>query len=89
MTERVAGTAPRKIWSGTPPTDCDLCGAVFINDFVDGATIFGPWVNMCPACHAAKGRGLGTGRGQHYRREVITVSSNPAWDKDEWVKVGG
>lgn len=31
---------------------------------VDGATIYGPWANMCDGCHGSIGVGLGTGRGQ-------------------------
>ena len=31
---------------------------------VDGATTLGPWANMCEACYAIYGVGLGLGRGQ-------------------------
>lgn len=40
----------------------------------DGATIMGPWANMCAECFEAYGVGLGTGRGQ----ELIPAS--------EWVE---
>lgn len=43
----------------------------------DGATIMGPWANMCAECFEAYGVGLGTGRGQ----ELIPAS--------EWVEEEG
>jgi hypothetical protein len=48
-------------------------------EFVDGKTCMGPWANMCMACHRKYGAGLGTGLGQHYRRQV----------DNRWLKVGG
>jgi hypothetical protein len=32
----------------------------------DGATVYGPWANMCDPCHKRVGRGSGVGRGQKY-----------------------
>ena len=55
-------------WLGTWPASCDICEAKLEKEdyFVDGATTFGPWALMCPACHRTHGRGLGTGKGQKY-----------------------
>lgn len=74
-------------WQGTPPVVCDLVGYVsskhddlFVTgEFVDGKTQGGPWGNMCMACHARYGVGLGTGSGQHYRRQT----------DGKWLKVAG
>ena len=58
-----------KFWMGEPPTKCDICKCKIGGQFVDGVTRFGPWGNMCLFCHTHDGRGLGTGRGQHYQRQ--------------------
>lgn len=42
---------------------CDLCG-VPSEAAYDGATIMGPWANMCKTHFQQYGVGLGTGRGQ-------------------------
>lgn len=56
-------------WVGPVPKTCDLCG-IFLAaagpTFVDGATIYGPWVIMCKPCHETSGHGLGTGLGQEF-----------------------
>jgi hypothetical protein len=39
----------------------------------DGATVDGPWAYMCEECFAARGIGLGTGRGQ---RLILRTNSN-------------
>ena len=47
--------------------NCDVCASAGIRDQVakyDGKTIMGPWANMCQACFADLGVGLGLGRGQ-------------------------
>jgi hypothetical protein len=48
--------------------DCDIHKYNFHTDGVparyDGATVMGPWANMCEDCFAQYGRGLGTGVGQ-------------------------
>ena len=57
-----------KHWSGPIPSTCDLCNYSLerARSFIDGATRMGRWAIMCPSCHDNYGRGLGTGRGQHY-----------------------
>lgn len=62
-----------KVWSGRPPAECDICEAPLadsLEGFVDGATLEGPWANMCLGCHGTYGRGLGTGKGQRYAPET-------------------
>jgi len=68
---------PKKKWLGSPPAKCDLCQKPIGKTFIDGATQYGPWANMCPSCHKARGRGLGMGKGQKYKLEGA-----------DWVKVG-
>ena len=60
---------PVKIWMGSTPTSCDLCGCAIDEQFVDGKTVMGPWGMLCLKCHREHGVGLGTGRGQRYRYE--------------------
>lgn len=55
-------------WLSKVP-DLDDLGNPIHDEFVDGATIYGPWALMTPECHSAQGRGLGTGRGQRYKRQ--------------------
>ena len=40
---------------------CDFCEKVAA---YDGATMMGPWANMCEECFELHGIGLGTGKGQ-------------------------
>jgi hypothetical protein len=77
-----------KYWLGEPPIVCDLHRFVpgtcngdgkIINQFVDGATIFGSWACMCMPCHRTYGCKLGTGKGQQYRKQP----------DGRWQKVGG
>ena len=51
-----------------PPSNCDICSVRITDVFIDGRTKFGQWGSMCPKCHWAHGLGLGTGRGQAYRK---------------------
>jgi hypothetical protein len=46
--------------------DCDFCkqGGHTHPAAVDGATVLGPWANMCEEHFVQYGVGLGTGRGQ-------------------------
>ena len=67
-----------KKWLGPVPTRCDVCCAQIDDAFIDGRTVYGPWANMCCACHSQIGIGLGTGKGQMYER-----------NDDTWVKVTG
>jgi len=57
---------PVRTWMGAKPVSCQICGTTLSDKFVDGATRFGPWAIMCPACHRDQALGLGTGRGQMY-----------------------
>lgn len=59
---------------------CDVCETSLTTEYVDGATMLGPWANMCPACFSMYGRGIGTGRGQRYERVTIN---------DKWQKTAG
>lgn len=70
----------KKVWQGTPPTHCDICGRTLANSgiFVDGKTAFGPWAMMCSGCHHDNGGKLGQGMGQKY-----------TFENGEWVKTGG
>ena len=47
---------------------CDFCklepGAIYQEACFDGATIMGPWANMCNEHFEVYGIGLGLGRGQ-------------------------
>lgn len=54
-------------WHGPVPESCDICASPIVDEFIDGATTLGPWANMCFACFAQMRRGLGPGRGQHYK----------------------
>jgi hypothetical protein len=58
-----------KKWMGTPPSKCDVCRADIKEIFIDGNMKVGSWANMCFSCHKQHGVGLGTGRGQKYRKQ--------------------
>lgn len=66
-------------WYGEPPEECDICKSKLTFEFVDGATILRSWAFMCDPCHIRYGRGLGTGKGQKYRKSAAGI----------WVKVLG
>lgn len=79
-----------KVWTGTPPCTCDVCGDVILNEFVDGKTTQnGCWALMCPQCHVSVGSGLGVGRGQRYelRGEDWVQVEGGASVKDKAVRV--
>ena len=61
-------------WIGTPPDSCDLCSMPITNEFTDGATIIGPWANMCPLCVIQFGSDLG----QTYEKQG-----------EDWIKTKG
>ena len=65
-------------WTGEPPETCNICKKPIKDQFIDGNTVLGSWANMCPDCHGEFGTGLGTGRGQHYKRMGR-----------EFIKIGG
>ncbi len=69
-----------KMWFGSKPEECDICGSKIATKFIDGKTRLGngAWGILCTACHIKHGCGLGTGRGQQY--ELLDVG---------WVKTGG
>jgi hypothetical protein len=67
-----------RYWIGPVP-DTDDFGLPITDTFVDGATVYGPWGFMNPTSFMTKGRGLGTGRGQKYRKQP----------DGRWLKVGG
>jgi hypothetical protein len=67
-----------KKWTGEPPAVCDICSKPITHVFVDGRMASGTWANMCSPCHQSYGVGLGTGRGQKYRKTDIG-----------WVKIKG
>lgn len=49
-------------------TDCQICDKPITGEYVDGVVKYArSWANMCPACHAKDGIGLGTGKGQRYK----------------------
>jgi len=58
----------QKVWSSPPPAVCGICRQAIVNEFVDGATRYGPWAIMCMNCLPDHGCGLGLGRGQHYTK---------------------
>jgi len=53
-------------WTGSKT--CDFCGKECEKDLYDAATTWGPWATMCPDCFFKHGGSLGTGYGQHYRK---------------------
>lgn len=64
----------------SPVPDLDDFGNPIHDEFIDGATIHGPWALMTPTAHAAFGRGLGLGKGQRYKLDNATKL---------WTKVEG
>jgi hypothetical protein len=68
----------RKKWVGDPPPECNICHSPIEDYFVDGKTILGPWAIMCELCHTSAGLGLGTGKGQSYRKRG-----------NDWIKIAG
>lgn len=68
-----------RYWMGSEVTECDLCEKKITDEFVDGNVRGLSWACMCPQCHASRGGGLGTGRGQRYERQ----------DDGRWLKTGG
>lgn len=55
-------------WHGPIPAECDICADPIVDEFIDGATQMGPWANMCVECFRTLGVGIGSGRGQRYKR---------------------
>jgi len=67
-----------RYWSGTVNSE-DAFGEPITNEFVDGATVMGPWAMMSPASFKRMGRGVGTGKGQRYKKQ----------EDGRWLKVEG
>ena len=59
----------QKTWNSEVPIRCELCKGKITDEFIDGNTTYGSWALMCPTCHWAYGKGLGTGRGQRYKKK--------------------
>ncbi len=55
-------------WQGKVSSMCQLEGCDIQDTFVDGVIRSGQWAIMCPECHKIFGMGLGTGRGQKYKK---------------------
>lgn len=68
-----------RYWMGDAPTECQIGKEPITDFFVDGKTRQGPWGFMCATCHSRYGYGLGTGKGQSYRKQSDA----------RWLKVGG
>jgi hypothetical protein len=74
----------QKVWTGSVPRFCDIHKAHRITtEFVDGRTRIGPWATMCLACWMSHGVGLGSGKGQIYRKQFNIDGS------ERWVKIAG
>ena len=58
-----------RIWEGSEPERCDVCGEQIEERFYDAATRLGPWALMCPQCFPLYGRGLGKGIGQEFTKD--------------------
>lgn len=65
-------------WIGTPPSSCDACLGDLNNTFFDAKLKGHGWAIVCQECFNERGIGLGTGKGQQYRKK-----------NNEWVKVKG
>lgn len=56
-------------WIGNIPEKCDICERPIKKEFIDGATMQGPWAIMCSMCHRMYGLGIGTGKGQLFQKQ--------------------
>lgn len=59
--------AEKKVWLGYVPKMDDF-GSIIQDEFVDGKTKMGPWATMSPESYKQHGVGLGTGKGQRYKK---------------------
>jgi hypothetical protein len=66
-----------KTWMGSVPKQDDY-GQKIEDEFIDGKTKEGPWAMMTPVSFAINGVGLGTGKGQRYKKEG-----------SRWIKIEG
>lgn len=80
MVEKTTTRPAPRYWTGTTPRSCDLCQQPLTTSFIDGATKpQGRWGCLCLKCHRIHGYGLGTGKGQMYRKQA----------DERWLKVEG
>ena len=56
-------------WAGSDPVKCDICKMAFGDTMFDSNTVHG-WANVCKTCFHFYGQGLGTGRGQKYKKQA-------------------
>jgi hypothetical protein len=68
----------KRYWMGYVPTQDDF-GQPLGDEFIDGKTKMGPWALMTPARWRTHGVGLGTGKGQWYRKQP----------DGKWLKIEG
>lgn len=63
--------AEREVYWQGAVGECDGCGWDLNkeSEFYDAKTKHGPWGTLCAKCFDILGIGVGTGRGQHYRRQ--------------------
>ena len=81
--------------SKPPPPCCNICQGKIGTVFVDGRMSQGSWADMCWNCFTQHGVGLGTGKGQKYRKPGAPERTR--WSDQElhavptghWVKVAG
>ena len=71
--------AQPKKWNGSPPTKCDICKKPTKDYFADARTKMGPWGILCLQCLKDHGVGIGTGKGQTYRKD----------ENGDFIKIGG
>ena len=60
--------------------NCNMCDPVQTPAYVDGATVMGPWANMCEPCFDMYGVGLGLGKGQRLLTEEPMMAYDPKRD---------
>ena len=54
-------------WDGPLPTNCEICGVRFRDEFLQGRVRpLKTWVIMCAECHRLRGVGLGPDSGWKY-----------------------
>ena len=64
----MAADKSQKFWLGSVPSEDDF-GDPITDEFIDGRTVSGSWAFMTPRNHYDRGVGLGTGRGQLYKKQ--------------------
>ena len=70
----------KQVFHLNPPAKCDMDGQPFHDGrMYDARTKDGRWGNLCHKCYLKHGVGLGTGKGQGYKR----------LPDGRWLKVAG